>query len=258
MERPLSSIIHNGRGANRYACGSSISPGNSASAGTLGALVSDQNMKLFGLSNNHVTGLCNHSQVGVPILAPGVIDVHAGGIHPFTLGFHHAVLEMNIGTQGNIDVSKNSDAAIFGVLNPDSVSSSQGSIYDTPVNVVDPTDGMAVEKVGRTTGHTKGKIIGKELMPIAVNYSAPNFGFSGNILFEDVWIVHGDEAAFSQPGDSGSLIVQIDDNGVRSAVGLLFAGGTDSLGPENHRTFFLPIRPILEKFGVQLVGGHNV
>lgn len=251
------SMVHVG-GSNRYACGSSISPGNSASAGTLGALVVDQNGSICGLSNNHVTGLCNHSEAGLPILAPGVMDVSPGGVNPFTIGFHRAVLEMNVGTQGNVEVSRNSDAAIFDLFNPDFVSSNQGGLYDTPTSVVDPLDGMVVEKVGRTTGHTRGKIIGRELMPIKISYSAHNFGFSGNILFENVWIVHGEAVPFGQPGDSGSLIVQVEDNGTRHAVGLLFAGGSDSLGPEGSRTFFLPIRQILEKLNVRLLGGHNV
>ncbi|GKQ46674.1 hypothetical protein PSTH1771_27840 [Pseudomonas syringae pv. theae] len=245
-------------GFNRYACGSSISPGNSHSAGTLGALVIDNAGAILGLSNNHVTGLCNHSQVGLPILAPGVLDVSPGGVNPFTLGFHKSVLEMSIGTQGNVDVSRNSDAAIFTILEPQNVSSSQGGVYDTPTSVTDPVDGMCVEKVGRTTGHTRGKIVGRELMPVEISYSAANFGFQGRILFENVWVIHGENVPFGQPGDSGSLIVQMDEHGIRHAVGLLFAGGTDSLGPENQRTFFLPIRPILEKLQVSLLGGHNV
>lgn len=245
-------------GANRYACGSSISPGNSQSAGTLGALVVDTNGQIHGITNNHVTGLCNHSQIGLPILAPGVLDVAPGGVIPFTLGFHKTVLDMNIGTQGNVDIARNSDAAIFNIFIPDQVSSSQGGIYDTPTSVVDPVDGMVVEKVGRTTGHTRGKIVGRELMPIEISYSAPNFGFQGRILFENVWVIHGENVPFSQPGDSGSLIVEVDGNGARHAVGLLFAGGTDSLGPENQRTFFLPIRQILDKLQVSLLGGHNV
>ncbi|WP_218435957.1 S1 family peptidase [Pseudomonas sp. PDM33] len=252
------SFMINVRGSNLYACGSSISPGNSATAGTLGALVVDRQGTMHGLSNNHVTGLCNHSPVGIPILAPGVLDVCAGGIIPFTIGFHKAVLEMNVGTQGNIDVTRNSDAAIFQIMNPQSVTSSQGGVFDTPTSVLDPQDDMRVEKVGRTTGHTHGKIMGRELIPMGISYSAPNFGFSGTILFEDVWIIHGDTVPFAQPGDSGSLITHTDGNGDRHAVGLLFAGGTDSLGPEGQRTFFLPIRPILEKLGVNLLGGHNV
>lgn len=244
-------------GGNRYACGSSISPGNSASAGTLGALVVDDAGQIYGLTNNHVSGLCSHSLIGVPILAPGVIDVAPGALHPFTIGLHKHVLEMNVGTQGNIDVSRNSDAAIFSIINHDTVTSLQGGLYDTPTTILDPEEGMTVEKVGRTTGHTRGKIVGRQLGPLSVYYSSTEYGFTGNILFDNVWIVHGEGEAFSQGGDSGSLIVQVDDNGNRFAVGLLFAGGTDSFAPGVDRTFFLPIRPLLERLEVRLLGGHN-
>lgn len=251
------SVVADPLGATRYSCGSSISPGNSRSAGTLGALVRDEAGALFGISNNHVTGLCNHSSVGVPILAPGVLDVDAGRLHPFTIGVHKAVLEMNVGTQGNIDISRNSDVAIFSILNENVVTSLQGGIYDTPTLVEDPAEGMVVEKVGRTTGHTRGKIVGRELGPLTVSCSASEFGFSGHIMFENTWIVHGEGEAFSTGGDSGSLIVSVKENGERAAVGLLFAGGQDAIAPGNQRTFFLPIRPILERLGVQLVGGHH-
>lgn len=244
-------------GFRRYTCGSSVSPGNSASAGTMGALVADDTGQIYGLTNNHVTGLCNHSLIGVPILAPGVLDVAPGVQHPFTIGLHRTVLEMSVGTQGNIEVARNSDAAIFSIIAPDTVTSLQGGLYDTPEVAVDPVEGMIVEKVGRTTGYTRGKIVGRELGPINVHYSSIEYGFTGNILFDNTWVVHGEGEAFSQGGDSGSLIVQIDGDGNRAAVGLLFAGGSDSFAPGLARTFFLPIRPILEKLQVRLLGGHN-
>jgi hypothetical protein len=56
-------VIH-AQNADRYTCGSSISPGNCASAGTLGALVREPTSgALFGLTNNHVSGCCSHSEV---------------------------------------------------------------------------------------------------------------------------------------------------------------------------------------------------
>jgi len=251
------SVVADPAGTTRYACGSSISPGNSRSAGTMGALVRDDTGEIFGLTNNHVTGLCNHSSVGVPILAPGVVDVAPGALHPFTIGLHKLVLEMNVGTQGNIDVSRNTDAAIFSIVNPAIVSSLQGGLYDTPIAIADPVEGMIVEKVGRTTGHTRGKIMGRELGPLKVACTASEYEFSGHILFDGTWMIHGEGEAFSTGGDSGSLIVQIDGDGNRAAVGLVFAGGPDSMAPGGYRTFFLPIRPILERLQVQLVGGHN-
>lgn len=242
-----------------YTCGSSISPGSDRSAGTLGALVKDSNGVLYGLTNNHVTGLSNHSQKGLPILAPGVLDVTPMSNKPFTIGFHHSTLSMNIGTADNIDTTINSDAALFLIDNPSVVSSSQQGQFDTPTTICDPVHGAIVEKVGRTTGHTVGQIVGKYLGSVPVGYSVAQYDFTGSVFFDDIWIVHSvDESSFSSGGDSGSLIVQTNEDGTKSAVGLLFAGGGDSSSKSGDRTLFLPISSILEKFQVSLVGGHNV
>lgn len=242
-----------------YACGSSISPGNDASAGTLGALVRLQDRVLYGLTNNHVSALCSHVQPRTPILAPGVIDVSPNAIPPFTLGFHTRSLEMLHGSVGNIDIARNSDAAIFQIPNEDIVSSMQGNYFDTPTTIADPIEGMTVEKVGRTTRHTRGQIVSRELRPIMVNYHAQRYGFSGRIWFANVFVIHGLNTEFSSSGDSGSLVVSLDDQGNHAAsVGLIFAGGPDAMAPGGSKSLMLPLRPILDALGATLVGGHNV
>jgi len=60
---------------NYYTCGSSISVGNNRAAGTLGCLVRDAAGTIYGLSNNHVSGACSYAPTGLPILAPGVLDI---------------------------------------------------------------------------------------------------------------------------------------------------------------------------------------
>lgn len=242
-----------------YACGSSISPGNDASAGTLGALVRLADGHLYGLTNNHVTALCSHVAPGTPILAPGVVDVGPQNIPPFTIGFHTRALEMKVGSLGNIDIAGNLDAAIFRINNPLTVCSMQGEAFDTPLNVLDPVEGMRVEKVGRTTRHTRGQIIGRELRPVGVGYEAKAYGFNGVIRFANVFTIHGDQSEFSDSGDSGSLVVAVDDQGGPiGAVGLIFAGGPDSSAPGQLKSSMLPLRPILEALNATLVGGHNV
>jgi len=245
-------------GGNHYACGSSISPGNVADAGTLGCLVKDAAGTLYGLSNNHVTGACSHSPVMLPILAPGVIDVSANALNPFTLGLHHRTLPMRVGTHGNINIFENRDAAIFTIVDSQVVSSMQGSAYDTPDNVAPIVDNMLVEKVGRTTQHTTGVVVGQELMPISVQVGSGTYGFQGNVVFADVWVVHGDTDLFSDNGDSGSLVVSRNHDGTKSAVGLLFAGGPDSSAPGGKKSLILPLQPILDELGVTLAHGHNV
>lgn len=242
-----------------YACGSSISPGNDASAGTLGALVRLADGQIYGLTNNHVTALCSHTEIGTPILAPGVADVRPNGIIPFTIGFHTRALEMNHGSAGNINIAANTDAAIFRMLNLGNISSMQGTNYDTPTAVADPVEGMRVAKVGRTTGLTRGQIVSRELRPVGVNYQAQSFGFNSLMWFANVFTAHGATSEFSLGGDSGSLVVQIDENNTPvAAIGLIFAGGPDSSAPGGAKSLLLPLRPMLNALGATLVGGLNV
>lgn len=251
--------VHVSPAGRHYACGSSISPGNDPSAGTLGALVTLADGTIHGLTNNHVSALCSHVELATPILAPGVIDVRANGIDPFTIGFHVRALEMHHGSVGNIDISANTDAAIFRIKDALNVSSMQGNEYDTPTRVADPIEGMRVAKVGRTTGLTRGQIVSRELRPAGVNYHAQRHGFSSQMWFGNVFTIHGFGSEFSLGGDSGSLVVQVDElDRPIAAVGLIFAGGPDSSAPGNAKSLMLPLRPILEALEANLLGGHNV
>lgn len=243
--------------SNFYTCGSSISVGNCVDAGTLGALVRDATGGLFGLSNNHVSGSCSHAEVGLPIVAPGLQDVAAKSLYPFTLGLHQAALPMLIGTPSVVPISDNTDAAIFKVLNDGEVSSYQGAAYDTPAATAPLTAGMTVEKVGRTTGHTTGQVISQMYGPCSVSYGVSRYGFNGNIFFPEVFMIHGIDDVFSDSGDSGSLITSVIE-GNRVAVGLVFAGGVDNKAPGHQFTLALPLEPILAKLGVTLVSGHNI
>jgi len=65
---------------------------------------------------------------------------------------------------------------------------------------LDATEGMAVEKSGRTTGFTTGKVTDLSA-DVRINYD------SGTFTFQNQIIVEGNPGPFSQAGDSGSLIV---------------------------------------------------
>lgn len=244
----------------RYACGSSISVGNVAEAGTLGALVRDPAGTIYGLSNNHVSASCNFAPVGMPILAPGVVDVAAGSLPPFTIGFHHRASLMQLGTPSNVNHQANLDAALFRLANPDDLTSFQGSAYDTPTNVATMSPGMTVEKVGRTTGHTTGQVHTEIYGPVPITYRCAAYNFTGMVFFEPMFRLHGTGASpFSDSGDSGSLVTSLDPaTGNRSAVGIIVGGGDDNSAPGGKVSFALPLGPILASLGVALVGGHNV
>ncbi|MFC4927855.1 hypothetical protein [Delftia deserti] len=252
-----SCAVHVHGGLDFYTCGSSISVGNNREAGTIGALVKDAAGQIFGLSNNHVSGACSYAPIGLPVVAPGIMDVSPWNPAPFTVGYHTHHLPMNFGDPSSVDHSLNSDAALFRIAAPGSISSMQRNLYDTPASVVDIQPGMQVEKLGRTTGHTIGYVTAELIGPSPVYYQAAQYGFNGNAFFENLFIVHGVGDVFSEGGDSGSLVTHLDANGQRHAIGIVVAGCTDSSAPGGKRSLVLPLRPILDRFNVTLVSQHN-
>jgi len=242
----------------RYSCGSSISQANVREAGTLGCLVRDREGRLFGLTANHVTGGCSNAKIGSPISAPGIKDVGAGQPDPRTIGHHQRSAPFAAGDPGVVDATRNADAAIFSLVDPAEVSSWQGDFFDTPSIVADPEEGALVEKVGRTTRRTRGVIESQIIGSHPVSYrttvhhsSEETMEFRATVYFEPAFLMRGRGRPFAAAGDSGALVVQIDDNGERTAVGMLFCGsGTNT-------SYMLPLRPLLEAMELTLVSGHN-
>jgi hypothetical protein len=110
-------------------------------------------------------------------------------------------------------------------------------------------DFPAVAKFGRTTGHTVGTVTAFELDNVRVQYDTGVVRFDGQIEAAGT-----EEASFSAPGDSGSLVVTAptDESGA-AAVGLLFAG-SQSGGPSGHGlTYVNPIVAVLAALDVELV-----
>jgi hypothetical protein len=251
-------VVRQSGGTGRYTCGSSVSVGNYRDAGTLGCLVKNADGQLFGLSNNHVSGGCNFAGVGLPIVAPGIYDVVPNGLSPFTLGFHHAALSMVSGSPDNVDPKGNQDAAIFRIDNFNLVTSFQGTAYDTPSGVAALAPDLQVQKVGRTTGPTHGRVISQMHGAFGVPYNAPLHSFTGWIYFDPIFVITGSGGdLFADNGDSGALITTGEGDD-RKAVGIVFAGMADKTAPGGRVTLALPIKPILDAFGVTLVSGHNV
>lgn len=111
--------------------------------------------------------------------------------------------------------------------------------------VVEADDGLLVEKVGRTTGLTRGRISAIELDGLRVEYPV------GTVSFDDQVEVTGDgPGRFSAGGDSGSLVYARD---VLRAAGLLFAG-SERGGPGGQGlTYCNPIGAVLDRLDVRLV-----
>lgn len=251
------------RRRNRYTCGSSISVANRRSAGTMGCLVRKDNGELYGLTNNHITGGCNNTRLGMPIAAPGIKDVSAGSEAVFSIGSHFATIPMMLGDPDAVDHATNTDAAIFRITDERKVSSMQRGFFDTPTEftnfTADPENGTRVKKVGRTTGLTHGYIESRQVGPFPLTYDITTYHgpsesvrFSGRVYFEPVFVVRGTTGIFSDRGDSGALVVT-DIDGGEQAVGIVFAG--DSL---ENLSYILPIEPIMKQLGLQFVSNHGI
>jgi hypothetical protein len=235
----------------RIACGSSCGPSGANSAGTLGAIVRRKGgAALFALSNNHVFAACNHTPIGMPIMAPSGIDANPRGQAPREVCRHSAMEELRSGDPAVVPVSRE-DVAIAQLADGSLVSSWQGAAdgFDTPTKVVAPITGMRVKKVGRTTGLTTGTVE-SILLPFPLPYRAKFF--TATVWFQDVWTVLADPGyPFALSGDSGSLVV--DETG-KAAVGLVFAAG--SAGDYG---LMIPMTHVVSLLGgLTLVGNHNV
>jgi hypothetical protein len=239
--------LHGGR----YSCGGSIYLGSEKGAGTLGCLVRSQDGTLFGLSNNHITGGCNYAVPGLPIIAPGILDVAAGGQDPETIGHHHSAYPFVDGIPEIVSADDNLDAAIFKISNLDRVSSMQRQHWDTPTECIPMQVGMRVAKVGRTTSATYGEVSSELFDCEQVEYDMDLCGGRKYVYFKSLFVINATTGLFSQGGDSGSLITNVDGNGVRRAVGIIVGGDGTGL------SFALSLDRVLTHFDVELVSGHN-
>jgi len=204
-------------------------------AGTFGTLVRRGNIPLI-LSNNHVLANMNNAKKNDPIYQPSPYD---GGTKDDIIGYlvdwvpiefeegsscpvativagTYNLLARTFGAKTRLILTKEAynevDAA---VARPAELEWVKDEIIDigTPEGVVEPQLGMKVQKSGRTTCHTTGEIDTVELT-VRVQY-----GYN-NALFIDQIGIQPDEGKFSDGGDSGSAILDMDGR----LVGLLFAG----------------------------------
>lgn len=207
--------------------GYSIGPVGKGWAGTAGALVSDGTSQYI-LSNNHVLAGENTLPIGIGILQPSLID---GGVAPTDV-VANLTKYVPIQFKTTTTVPTNFiDAAIAKVTSP-SIFTKNIAKIGSVTGVILPTLNLAVQKSGRTTELTKGKITGLNAT-ITVSYSGGK-----TALFKNQIIT----TAMSAAGDSGSLVL---DNS-RRAVGLLFAGSTTI-------TALNPITTVLNSLAVKLV-----
>ena len=209
------------------------------SSGTLGARVVDSSGKVYALSNNHVYAQENTGQIGDLILQPGRADMAGCGTDAEVQAAEIGTLDSYIPIEFSETAGNIVDAAI-GLTDADRVgTATPDDGYGTPSSTtVDAELGQLVQKYGRTTGLTYGKVTGIDAS-VLISYS------TGTAKFVNQVIVSGTRGAFSKGGDSGSLIVT---RGSNNPVALLFAGS-------NTITIGNPIAVVLDSFGVSIDSG---
>jgi len=207
---------------------------NFVMAGTFGAVVSKSGNR-FILSNNHVLAENGVVALGAAIFQPGLLD----GGNEATDQVASLTTFIQIKPAGFNKV----DCAIAQLLaatpaNP-SLMPRVGALASA--NPVTAAVGMLVEKTGRTTGYTRGKVF-DIASDVNVDYEDKD-GNTFTATFADQMLIVGAPGMFSDRGDSGSLIVE---RSSKLATGLLFAGSR-SHTIANH------IADVLAALGVTLV-----
>ena len=225
-------------------------------AGTLGCLVHRGN-ELFILSNNHVLADTGQASQGDPILQPsrydgGTLDDQIATLAewvPLQTGVgqsdcnlaNMAVTALNLvanasGSSTRLhavraqQVENQVDAALARPLAPVLVAPEILGI-GMPRGVRQGTLGTRVQKSGRTTGVTTGRITQVDVT-VNVDYLGENVTFTGQFM----------ATGMSSGGDSGSIVLDMD----RYVVGLLFAGS-------NVATLINPIQLVLSALNVEVV-----
>ncbi|MEG3616307.1 hypothetical protein [Isoptericola haloaureus] len=187
---------------------------------------------LYALSNRHVLD-------GVPgdgVLQPGPAD---GGRDPVDrVGAVAAVVPLAAGERAAVDAA---------VALLDSAEVDPTYPVGPVTTTAEAVPGDTVEKIGRTTGHTHGRVSAVEMDDVLVGYG-PELGvlaFDGQIEVESTGT-----GPFSRGGDSGSLVYRHD----ATALGLLFAG-SETGGPHGTGlTYVNPIGAVVGALGVRLLG----
>jgi hypothetical protein len=208
-------------------------------AGTLGGFVRRPGSSgLLVLSNNHVLANGGAAREGDPALQPGVAD---GGTAADRIGVLSAFADLST-APGNLV-----DAAVAAL--DEGIGADPGGYPGGPlaariaaVDDIDPDE--LVEKVGRTTAHTRGRVTAVEVDGVGVQYD------DGVHTFDDQVEVEGLTGGFSAGGDSGSLIWRSRD---RAPLALLFAGSETGGSAGGGVTFGNPFATVLRTLGVEWV-----
>ena len=211
------------------------------SAGTLGCFVRPRAAHGRGapwmLSNNHVLANENSARAGDAILQPGPDD---GGRNPED-AVARLVRFVRLKRSANrLDcaAARLNQNVRFRPRPIEGIGNFRGLASD----VLDA--GARVAKFGATTGVTRGKVTAIELDDLVVGYDFGDASFHGQIEIEGAG-----KRSFDEGGDSGSLIVNRDQQG----VALLFAGSEHGGHNRKGLCYANPLPEVLDALKVDLV-----
>lgn len=207
------------------------------SAGTLGGFVRVDG-GVHALSNGHVLADCGRGAPGDPVLQPGVAD---GGSPDDRVGVLAGAVPLVADGANHVDAATaRLDDGVAARVDP---TYPAGRLTGTAVAEGE----QVVEKVGRTTGVTRGRVSAIEVDDIVVDYGDG----VGPVRFDDqIEVTATGSGPFSRGGDSGSLVY---DPGTRSALGLLFAGSRSGGDNGSGLTYCNPVGHALRLLGATLL-----
>ena len=214
-----------------FRCGVAIGYPGADAVGTLGCLVEKEGNHYI-LSNTHVLAGSNAAAPGDRVLQPGPApDNEIATLEPYQ--------EIDFTDAPNyIDAA----IALIGDCNQEVVLPEIIGIGLPQTFPLTVSHRQTVLKYGLTTGLTVG-FVDDISMNYEVNYENGPAKFRNQILIREF-----DYGHFSQPGDSGSLIV---DEETLAPVALLFASGEVEGAPA---TLANPIDLVLQRYDVTIVG----
>jgi len=205
-------------------------------AGTLGCFVKEvgRDVPLI-LSNNHVLANENKGALGDTICQPGPAD------HGKNPGDKVAELLRFIPLEpGGTNLVDCALAALHDDMAFDHVTLTGLGV----LGGLDLAIGANVSKIGRTTGLRHGNVTAFEMDNLLVGYDMGVLRFDNQIEIEGA-----DADAFSDAGDSGSLVV---DNNKR-AVAMLFAGSSSGGRNGKGLSYAHPLGQVLDVLNVELL-----
>ena len=183
------------------------------------------------LTNAHIAAPLGESDLGDPLLQPGVADWGIAANAEDAIGELADICDIDAGG------ANRTDSALVKV--PEGAVAPRDAVGLPGIaglSLDPPTDAPYV-KTGRTSGVTKS-LVRSRLARITIDdYFDHIAGFDARVSFQDITVFNG----FAEPGDSGSPIGVIDDDGFQVSH-LLFAGGED-------RSFGVPLRNLMNEHG---------